>query len=93
MRRPFGRLVGDILMPESESPEYYYLVQQQTRIEFTRKLLHRPLVEYIVFPIFLSKVLFWCLRIAIVNALIRSYLNERELLASIDHDAKKNGDS
>ncbi len=62
------------------SPEYLYFVQQQKRIALSKSIAHlRP--RYILFfPVVLTGILAKAVDLWLANQLIRSLINERDLL-------------
>lgn len=65
-------------VPDSYSPEYYFLIQQKARLRFSRACMvsgKNPIAYVLLVP---RLVRYW-LRLQVINALVASYVNEYHL--------------
>ena len=86
MLRPLRVLRASGPVPsDAFSPEYLYLVQQSKRLSLVRTLNDFQLRTILIWPVLLAIVAIKWIDLAISNTLIRSLINERDLLKSIDH--------
>ena len=78
--RASGPVPGDAF-----SPEYLYLVQQSKRLSLVRTLNEFEFRNILIWPVLLVIVAIKWVDLAISNTLVRSLINEHDLLKRIDH--------
>jgi hypothetical protein len=76
--------------PDPLSPEYLYLVQQSKRVSLVRTLDSFRANNLLSWPILLVVVLIKWLDLGLSNCLIRSLINEHDLLHRIDEQPAEN---
>ena len=67
------------------SPDYLYLVQQSKRVSLVRTLNQFQLRTILTWPVLLVIVALKWIDLAIANSLVRSLINEHDLLKMIDY--------
>jgi len=72
--------VSELTPMDPSSPEYLYLVQQCKRVSLSRTLGRLSLWNAPLWPLILAIVVFKWADLVLANALIRSLINERDLL-------------
>ena len=83
--RPLRVLTAAGTVPtDTFSPEYLYLVQQSKRLSLVRTLNQIPLRKPLKWPLFISIVLIKWADLTLSNSLIRSLINEYDLLQRVN---------
>src|SRR5580698_2953668 len=72
------------------SPEYLYLVQQSKRVSLIRTLDAFRVTNFLSWPILLGVVLIKWLDLIVSNSLIRSLINEYDLLRRVEEPSVEN---
>lgn len=80
LKRPMDKAISAPAMPDSASPEYYYLIQQESRLLFLEELGKCPTVEASQALGKITRLLVYLIRLWVVTVLVRSYVNEVQLL-------------
>lgn len=73
------------------APEYLYLVQQSKRLSLARTLGHFRWKNLPLWPVLVAAVLVKWADLALANALIRSLINEYDLLQRVASSGERDG--
>jgi hypothetical protein len=67
-------------MPDPHSPEYLYLIQQSKRLSLANSIARLRPKNILIVPVLLPVILTKAIDLWIANQLIRSLINERDLM-------------